>query len=94
MPAIFIRHRVADFDKWLDAFEAHMVQRRAFGAQKSVVWQDVADENNVFILVKVRDLGQAREFIASEDLKQAMQAAGVVDEPTVSFLENARQFDG
>ena len=94
MPAIIIRHRVADFDKWLEAYEDHAAARKAAGAIKSVVWQDVSDENNVFILVKVDDLARAREFVASDELKQAMQAAGVLEEPSVHFVENGRQYDG
>lgn len=94
MTAILIRHRVADFDKWLEAFEDHQAERRAAGAIKSIVWQDVSDENNVFILVKVEDLARAREFVASDGLKQKMQAAGVLEEPSISFIENGRKYDG
>ena len=94
MPAMIIRHRVANFDKWLEAFEAHMGKRKEMGSTKSVVWQDVADENSVFVLIKVDDRKRARDFAASEDLKQAMQDAGVLEEPTINYIENGRQFDG
>lgn len=94
MPAILVRHRVADFDKWLEAFEAHEPTRKSFGATKSVVWQDATDENNVFVMIKVEDLARARDFAASEDLKQTMQKAGVVEEPTIAFVENGRKYEG
>lgn len=94
MSAMIIRHRVADFDKWLEAYEAHMDVRKTFGAAKSMVWQDVADDNNVFVYIKFEDLGRAREFAASENLKQVMQTAGVIEEPSIHYVENGRQFDG
>ena len=94
MPAMIIRHRVADFDKWLEAYEAHMDARKTHGAVKSVVWQDVADDNNVFVFIKFEDLGRAREFAGSADLKQVMQSAGVLEEPSIHYVENGRQFDG
>jgi len=35
------------------------------------------------------NLERARNFVASDDLKQAMQGAGIVGEPEVRFLEDA-----
>jgi hypothetical protein len=43
----------------------------------------------VVILLEWDDLEKARQFAQSEDLRQAMQRAGVVDQPDVYFLNEA-----
>jgi hypothetical protein len=41
-----------------------------------------------FILFDTEDTKKAKEFAASVDLKEAMTKAGVLDTPTVYFLES------
>ena len=93
MPAVIVRHTVADFDTWLAAFEAHAPARAAIGAEKAMVWQEAGDPNTVVVLIKVGDLGRAAEFLGSEDTKQAMAAAGVTGEPQIMLVDNGRKFD-
>ena len=40
------------------------------------------------MLFEVDDLGRAREFVGSDDLREAMQRAGVVDRPDILFLND------
>ena len=40
----------------------------------------------VVILMEWDELERARQFVASPDLKEAMQNAGVTDMPTITFL--------
>lgn len=92
MPAVIINHRVADFATWLKAYEDHASKRSAAGITSSIVCQSVDDPNDVSIYFEVQDLGRAREFSQSEDLKQTMQAAGVVSQPTFRFMQSARSY--
>jgi hypothetical protein len=92
MPALIVNHKVADFDKWLKAYEGHAQTRSAAGITGSVVCQSADDPNNVTIYFEVTDLNRAREFTTSEDLKQTMQAAGVVSQPTITFMQSARNY--
>jgi hypothetical protein len=41
------------------------------------------------ILLEWDDLEKARQFAQSEDLRQTMQRAGVLDQPDVYFLNEA-----
>ena len=66
--------------------------RTAMGAHNSIVCQDADDPNNVTVYIEVASLDAARQFISSEDLGQAMQAAGVLEQPTVRFLSSSRQY--
>jgi hypothetical protein len=51
------------------------------------VYQTVDDPNDVVILLDMADVGKAKAFANSEDLKAAMQRAGVIDAPTLHLLE-------
>lgn len=93
MPAVIIKHKVKDYSTWLAAFEAHSTAREAAGVEKAMVWQEAGDPNSVVALMKVDNLDSARAFMANPELKVVMEAAGVIEEPTVFLVENGRKFD-
>ena len=45
------------------------------------------DHNEVVILFDMKDVAAAKKLAGSEDLKSTMKSAGVVDQPTMHFLE-------
>jgi hypothetical protein len=94
MPALIIKHRVADFDTWLRAFEGHAASRKAAGELDSIVCQSEGDPQSVVVFLEVESLERARQFMASADLAQTMQAAGVLEQPAVQFLESAMHYPG
>jgi heme-degrading monooxygenase HmoA len=51
------------------------------------VFRNATDPNELVILFEWSDLEQARQFAQSEDLRQGMQRAGVVDQPDIYLLE-------
>ena len=86
MVHIIIRHKVADYSRWKDAFDAHLSTRKAAGETDYRVLQSVDDPREVTLFLDWDSLERARRFAGSEDLKQAMQKAGVVDKPDIYFL--------
>jgi hypothetical protein len=42
----------------------------------------------VILLFGAQDLNKAKEFAGSDDLRQKMQQAGVIDKPDVWFLRD------
>ena len=90
MVHMIIRHKVADYSRWKEAFDAHLNTRKAAGETNYRVLQSVDDPREVTIFLDWDSLDRARRFAGSEDLKQAMQKAGVVGDPDVRFLEDAR----
>jgi heme-degrading monooxygenase HmoA len=73
-------------------YDEHAATRKASGASGSAggrVFRSAADPNEVVILLEWDDLEKARQFAQSEDLRQTMQRAGVVDQPDVYFLNEA-----
>jgi len=43
--------------------------------------------NEVILLFSVEDFDKAKAFAASDELRQAMQKAGVSDKPDIYFLQ-------
>jgi heme-degrading monooxygenase HmoA len=87
MPYLFIRHKVADYAKWKSAFDEHGATRQTNGSRGGQLFRNANDPNELIILFEWDDLERARQFTQSEDLRQAMQRAGVADQPDIYFLE-------
>jgi heme-degrading monooxygenase HmoA len=87
MPYLLIRHKVSDYSKWKPVFDADGVNRQASGSRGGQLFRNASDPNELVMLFEWDDLEKARQFTQSEDLRQAMQQAGVVDHPDIYFLE-------
>jgi len=83
---VLIRHKVRDFDAWKVGFDAHAGKRSEAGLSGKQLLRSAEDANEVVIMLEAKDLDRARAFIASPDLRETMQAAGVTDKPDVYFL--------
>jgi hypothetical protein len=88
MASMFIKHRVADFGRWKPAFDEHETARREFGATAHSVHRDADDPNVIVIAFRVASIARAREFVASDELRAAMERAGVEDPPEFWFTED------
>jgi hypothetical protein len=89
MIRMFVRHRVASYGPWrkgYDAFEAH---RPSFGVTGQAVYQDAGDPEMVTVTHDLPTLDAAKALAASDALKQAMGAAGVVGVPEIWFTTQA-----
>jgi len=80
-----IRHKVRDYTTWRTVYNAHEQSRRAAGVTNGTVFRNAEDPNDVVVLQDVADVAKARTWVASEDLKAAMQKAGVVSSPSIRF---------
>jgi hypothetical protein len=88
MNYILIHHKVTNFEKWKDAYDAHFLARATAGLKEEQLLHRVDDRHEVVLLFSTRDLKRAKEFAASPDLRAAMENAGVIDKPHVSFLSD------
>ena len=88
MPCLLIRHKVADYAIWKPLFDEHEATRRANGSQGGRLYRSADDPREVLILLDWDDLLRARLFVDSDDLRMAMQRAGLADQPDVWFLED------
>ncbi len=87
MTHMLVRHKVADFAKWKPVYDAHASARQNAGLKEEHLLHNADDPNEVILLFSAEDLGRAKAFAASDDLRQAMQKAGVRDKPDVWFLK-------
>jgi heme-degrading monooxygenase HmoA len=87
MMHMLIRHKVADFAKWRPVYDAHASSRQKAGLKEEHLLRNADDPNEVILLFSTEDLDKAKAFAASEDLRQAMQKAGVSDKPDIWFLK-------
>lgn len=91
LPGAYIIHKVADFAKWKAEYDKHADKRKEAGLLVNGVSKNVDDEKEVGVWAAARDLEAVKKFMGSEDLKNAMKAAGVEGEPEVFFLKPAER---
>ena len=89
-PAItmLIKHKVANFDKWFAAYEAHDSVRMSYGLHNFVVGRGTKDSNIVVVALRVDDTIKAKEFAAAPALKERMQKAGVTGPTAFMYIIN------
>jgi hypothetical protein len=89
MSTVIIRHRVADFDVWKAAYDTHSTARREHGLADTGLLRDEDDASMVTILLSTDDTARAREFFASDGLRETMQGAGVISQPESWIADDA-----
>ena len=87
MPSfLLIRHKVRDFSEWKRGYDTHLPKRAEAGLTEKHLLRSAGDPNEVVLLLEAKDLGSAKAFAESADLRQTMQKVGVVDKPDIYFL--------
>lgn len=86
MASMLIQHQVKDYAAWKAAFDSALDFRTANGELSAQVYRDASNPNLVTTINKWNSLENAQKFAHSSDLKAAMEKAGVMGTPVVSFL--------
>lgn len=86
MALMVVQHKVRDYAGWRPVYDAHESSRHGAGITNGRVYRKAEDPNELVILFDVADLAKARTWIAGEDLKTAMQKAGVLGAPAFHFI--------
>jgi hypothetical protein len=89
--ALLVRHPVADFDTWKTGFDAHQDVRRSSGIVGHHINRDRDDPNMLSVYLGVADIGKARAFASSDDLKSIMEQVGVTGPPEMTWMTPARE---
>jgi heme-degrading monooxygenase HmoA len=87
MIKMYVRHKVADFDKWKIVFEEVEPFRKQLGSSGSHVFRNYANSNEVLVITDWDTKEQGIKFGQSPELKEAMARAGVLNAPEISFTE-------
>jgi len=88
MGMLIVRHKVKDYAKWRPLFDGHVAKQKAAGLSHPRVLRSADDKSEIVIIFDDMDTAKAKEFAHSADLKETMTKAGVVDQPTIYFLES------
>jgi len=84
---LLVRSNVSDFARWKPVSDAHLSARQRAGLKEEHLFRNADEPNEVLLLFSVEDVDKAKAFTASDDLRQAMEKAGVSDKPDVYFLK-------
>lgn len=82
---LIIRHKVADFSKWMTAYEGHDSARMANGLHNYVIGRSIDDSSMVLVALRSDDIAKAKAFAKDPGLKSAMQKGGVTGTPRVEY---------
>jgi quinol monooxygenase YgiN len=86
MASMLIQHQVEDFAAWKKVFDSFAGMRTSAGETSTQVFRDASDPSRVTVLNQWISLVNAQKFAQSPELKAAMEKAGVVGKPSISFL--------
>ena len=83
MVRLFIRHNVADYQAWKQGYDDFDEQRRSMGVKGDAVYQSIDNPNDVTAWHDFETAEDAQAIVGSDELKNAMQGAGVQGEPEI-----------
>jgi quinol monooxygenase YgiN len=87
LPGVIIKHKVADFDQWKTAFDAHAATRAKAGVIGHAVNRVTDSPNTVVVYLQAENLDALRQLSSSEDMKSTMMKAGVQGPPELNFVQ-------
>ncbi len=89
MIRLFVRHPVADFAQWKQAYDEFNNERKRMGVVGHAVYKSADDPNDVTVWHDFETLESARGFVESARLREVMSSAGVTGEPAIWFTNPA-----
>jgi hypothetical protein len=85
MVTLFVRHSVSNYEAWRTAYDDFATIQKTLGVTAQAVYRGIADPNDVTVTHEFNTLEAAQVFLLRDELKAAMQAAGVKSTPTIWF---------
>jgi hypothetical protein len=85
MIKMYVRHTVADFNKWKTVFEEVEPFRVKLGSSGSYIFRNNANPNEVLVVTDWDNKEQGMKFGESPELKSAIARAGVLGTPEINF---------
>lgn len=89
MTTMFVRHTVSNYGVWRKIYDDFHVVQKGKGVTAQAVYQAADNPNDVTVTHDFADLKTAHAFAGSDELKKAMQGAGLVGAPTIWFTNKA-----
>ena len=86
---MFVRHEVADYATWKKSYDGFRPTQKKLGVVSQAVFQSTDNPNDVTVSHVFHSLDQAKAFVASPELKAAMEKSGVKGAPQIWFTTKA-----
>lgn len=83
MVTVFVRHTVEDYARWRSVYDEFDAVRAEMGVTGHAVWQALDNPNDGTVTHDFSSQESAEAFAQSQELRSAMQRAGVVGPPEV-----------
>jgi hypothetical protein len=87
MTILVVHHAVRDYGAWKPAFDEHQPFRTAHGAIRHWLYRSPDDPDDLVVAIEFPSAEAALGFLADPSLKEAMERAGVIGEPSVHLRE-------
>jgi quinol monooxygenase YgiN len=91
MTQVLIQHKVNEYAAWKDIFDNFAGFRRSSGEKSYRIFHPVNDPNDLTLLFEWDTQKNAETFLASPELRSAMQEAGVAEAPRIQFVNEVAQ---
>ena len=79
-------HKVENFTKWKEGFDAGANMRKELGIIIKGVFHSAEDENHVTVISEMPSPEIAKAILSSPELKAAGQKSGVISVPEIKML--------
>lgn len=89
---LMVRYKVKDWDAWKNSFDSNKQIRMDAGLTDRVVAYTVGDNHNVTLVFAIADMDKAKAFLASKELKERREKAGVVSTPSIFFYRIVQKY--
>jgi quinol monooxygenase YgiN len=83
MATMFVRHTISDYKAWRKIYDDVAAMQKAGGVTAQAVYQAADNPNDITVTHEFGSIEAAKAFVESDELKKAMQKAGVVGAPTI-----------
>lgn len=83
-----IQHRVKDYDAWRQVYDGFADVQNAGGVTHESVHRAKDDPNSLLVIHGFAEVAEAEAFLASTELRDAMQRAGVEGQPRIEIYED------
>ena len=91
---LIVRHQVADYAAWRKVYNSFAATQKKLGVKAQSVYQSTDDPHDITVLHSFATLDEAKAFTASDELKSAMQNAGVTGMPQIWITREAPDSSG
>ena len=88
LPGIVVTHDVEDYDRWRTYYDDFDERRKQLGIVNHAVNQVLGQPNRVVIYHQAEQIDTLHAFLESAELRDIMQAAGVVGAPDIRFVQS------